>query len=140
MWIEHQKIQSGSEMSIINRLIPNAEDIATENRDYFSLIFKYIKSFLSNELAMRNIGEHDSESQHQENWKTFIKLQLDTNPTFKNLHQKMLSKHLSTVLITPVRLLLMKSLVLWQKNADWLYIKKFKWLAASLYSLMKAKT
>ena len=110
MWIEHQKVQSGSEMSIRNRLVPNAEEIAAENRDYFSLIFKYIKWFLSNELAIRNIGEHDSESQHQGNWQTFIKLQLDTNPVFKDLHQKMLTKRLSTNY--------MRSLALWQKNAD----------------------
>jgi hypothetical protein len=43
--------------------------------------------FTTSELAMRGNYESD-DSKNPGNWTTFIKLQLETNPTFKNLHNK----------------------------------------------------
>ena len=94
-WLEHEKILDGSETSIIKKLIPDIEEVAIDNREYFNLIFKYICWFISNELPMRAHRE-DEDSVNQGNWLSFIKLQLQTNSNFNELHQKMLSKRLVT--------------------------------------------
>lgn len=86
-WMTWQKVQEGSEKNIIQRLCPDREGVARENREYLRHLFKYVLWFTTNELAMRGDDESD-ESKNPGKWITFIKLQLEMNPTFRELHNK----------------------------------------------------
>lgn len=87
-------IESGSLKSIADKLCPNANEIAKENKDYLRILFKYVLWFTTNSVATRGHDETE-ESEKQGNWLSFIKLQLETNPTFQELHEKV-SKSRST--------------------------------------------
>ena len=76
--------------SIVDQLFPNNKEIASKNREYLQILFKYVLWFSINELPTRGDDESD-ESLNQGKWKSFIKLQLETNPTFKHLHNQITS-------------------------------------------------
>lgn len=86
-WMTWQKVQEGSEINIIQRLCPDRATVASENREYLRHLLKYVLWFTTNELAMRGDDESD-ESKNPGKWITFIKLQLEMNPTFRELHNK----------------------------------------------------
>ena len=86
-WMTWQKFKEGSEKNIIQRLCPDRNAVACENREYLRHLFKYVLWFTTNELAMRGDDESD-ESKNPGKWITFIKLQLEMNPTFRELHNK----------------------------------------------------
>ena len=86
-WMTWQKVQEGSEKDIMQRLCPDRDMVARENREYLRHLFKYVLWFTTNELAMRGDNESD-DSKNPGKWVTFIKLQLEMNPTFKELHSK----------------------------------------------------
>ena len=89
----------GSDISIMQRLLPDIDDVVADNRDYLTYIFKYVRWFVINELAMRGHNEHDDEDEQelrQGNWKSFITLQLETNADFKDIHIKMKQKRFAT--------------------------------------------
>ena len=61
-----------------------------ETGNIFSLLFKFVIWFTTNEVPMRGSDETD-ESKNPGKWISFIKVQLETNPTFLELHQKFMS-------------------------------------------------
>ena len=60
-----------------------------ENRAYFRHLFKYAIWFATNELPTRGHDETE-DSNNPGNWLSFIKLQMEMNPSFSELHGKML--------------------------------------------------
>ena len=70
----------------MQRLCPDRDTVAHENREYLRHLFKYVLWFTTNELAMR--GDESDDSKNPGKWVTFIKLQLEMNPTFKESHSK----------------------------------------------------
>ena len=93
----------GSDISIMQRLVPDIDDVVADNRDYLTYIFKYVRWFVINELAMRGHNAHDDEDElRQGNCKSFITLQLETNADFKDLHIKMKQKRFATTRAKPL--------------------------------------
>jgi hypothetical protein len=80
-------IESGALKSIADKLCPNANEIARENKDYLRILFKYVSWFTTNSVATRGHDETEK-SEKQGNWLSFIKLQLETNASFQELHEK----------------------------------------------------
>ena len=80
------QIQEGKEKIIIERICPEMEEIARENREYLRCLFKYILWFASNGVPMRAHDETDKSLNGK--WVSFIRLQLKTNPLFRQLHEK----------------------------------------------------
>ena len=80
-WNKTQRIESGELKSIADKLCPNANKIAKENKEYLLILFKYVLWFTTNNIATRGHDETE-ESEKQGNWLSFIKLQLETNPRF----------------------------------------------------------
>ena len=97
-WESYRKVQSGSELSIAKKLVPELDNIINDNRQYFKLLFKYVRWFSTSEVAMRARLEcsNDPNELKVGKWKSFIRLQLDTNPTFRGLHLKVLGKRTVT--------------------------------------------
>jgi hypothetical protein len=91
-WIDRRNIAEKKTTSINNQLDPDRLSAVAEHREYFSLLVKYHQFFLKTELAYRGRDETD-ESENMGKWKEFIKLQLDTNRRFKELHSKITAKH-----------------------------------------------
>ena len=87
-WLKRQEIQRGEDTSIVNKVVPDTLTIAEENMKYFIHLFEYIKWFVTCELPIRGHDETD-ESPYRGNWLSFIKMQLNTNPSFKEFHCKM---------------------------------------------------
>ncbi len=77
-WMELKNIQEGKEMDIIQ---------THDNREYLRYLFKYILWFATNEVPMRADDETE-ESKNPGKWVSFIRLQLETNSTFRELHEK----------------------------------------------------
>ena len=86
-WMELRKIQEGKEKNIIERMCPEREEVARENREYLRCLFKNILWFATNEVPMRANDKTD-ESQNAGKWVSFIRLQLETNSSFRQLHEK----------------------------------------------------
>lgn len=68
-------------------ICPEREEVARDNREYLSYLFKYILWFATNEIPMR-ADDETNESKNPGKWITYIRLQLETNPSFKQLHEK----------------------------------------------------
>ena len=68
-------------------IYPEREEVARDNREYLSYLFKYILWFATNEIPMR-ADDETNESKNPGKWITYIRLQLETNPSFKQLHEK----------------------------------------------------
>lgn len=91
-WQDRLSIAEKKTTSINNQLDPNRLSAVAEHREYFTLLVKYHQYFLKNELPYRGDDETD-ESECAGKWREFINLQLDTNPKFQELHQKITTKH-----------------------------------------------
>ena len=91
-WQDRIAIKEKKTTSIDNILDPDRLSAVSEHREYFTLLVKYHLYFLKNELPYRGYDETD-DSLCLGKWKEFIKLQLDTNPRFQELHSKVTSKH-----------------------------------------------
>ncbi len=91
-WSDLKKIEAGKQKDIRIRINPDRDEVARGNREYLSSLFKYVMWFTTNEIPMRG-GDETDESKNPGKWISFIKLQLETNPTFRELHQKFMSNH-----------------------------------------------
>ena len=93
-WINFQKISQGKNVTIESRMCPGREQVIADNREYFRLLFKYVIWFSISELPTRGHDEAE-DSSNPGNWLTFISLQLETNPRFRELNEKLKdnSKH-----------------------------------------------
>ena len=89
-WMEREKIRKGKQKDIVQRICPEREEVAHNNREYLRILFQYIIWFTKNEVPMRASDETD-ESTNPGKWLSFIKVQLETNPRFKELHDKFTS-------------------------------------------------
>ena len=89
-WSDLKKIEAGKQKDIRSRINPDRDEVARGNREYLSSLFKYVMWFTTNEIPMRG-GDETDESKNPGKWISFIKLQLETNPTFWELHQKFMS-------------------------------------------------
>ena len=58
-WMTWQKVQDGSAKDIMQRLCPDRDMVARENREYLRHLFKYVLWFTTNERAMRGDNESD---------------------------------------------------------------------------------
>lgn len=89
-WSDLKKIEAGKQKDIMSRINPDRDEVARGNREYLSCLFKYVIWFTTNEVPMRG-GDETDESKNPGKWISFIKLQLETNLTFRELHQKFMS-------------------------------------------------
>ena len=89
-WSDLKKKEAGKQKDIRSRINPDRYEVARGNRKYLSSLFKYVMWFTTNEIPMRG-GDETDESKNPGKWISFIKLQLETNPTFWELHQKIMS-------------------------------------------------
>ena len=87
-WINFQKISEGENVTIGSKMCPGREQVITDNREYFRLLFKYVIFFSVNELPTRGHDESE-DSTNPGNWLNFISLQLKTNPRFRELNEKL---------------------------------------------------
>ena len=67
-WNKKQRIESGELKSIADKLCPNANEIAKENKEYLLILFKYVLWFTTNNIATRGHDETE-ESEKQGNWR-----------------------------------------------------------------------
>ena len=74
-----------NKVSIQERLDPLLPELIEKNRDYFRILVPFIRYFVVEELAYRSRDEHDDSANNQGNYMEFIKLALETNPTFDKL-------------------------------------------------------
>ena len=86
-WSHLKKIEAGKQQDIRSRIDPDRDELARGNREYLSSLFQYVIWFTTNEVPMRGNDETD-ESKNPGKWISFIKLQLETNPKFRELHEK----------------------------------------------------
>ena len=88
-WRSHKKILAGELNDIGRSICPAREEIINKNRAYFHHLFKYAIWFATNELPTRGHDETE-DSNNPGNWLSFIKLQMEMNPSFSELHGKIL--------------------------------------------------
>ena len=93
-WKDRTNIANKKAVSIDNQLDPDRLSVVAEHREYITLLLKYHRYFLQNELAYRGRDETE-ESVCRGNWKEYINVQLDTNERFKELHSKITEKYKS---------------------------------------------
>ena len=84
--VEQEQIQEGKKENIIEGICPERKEIARENGEYLRCLFKYILWFETNEVPMRAHNETDESLNGK--WVSFIRLQLETNPSFRQFHEK----------------------------------------------------
>ena len=88
-WINYKKILEGKTTAIESQICPGRDEILKNNREYFRHLFKYALWFSVNEVPSRGHDESE-DSTNPGKWLTFISMQLETNPTFKDLQVKLL--------------------------------------------------
>ena len=79
-------------MSIDQSLCPEYDDV--ENKGYIVMLLKYVSWFATNEIPTRG-NDETAESSSWGNWLSFIKLQLDTNKEFLELHKQVTKKRMT---------------------------------------------
>ena len=82
------KITKGKRFDKVSKICPAREEITAENRAYFRHLFQYAIWFAVNELPTRGHDESE-DSKNPGKWLSFINLQMKTNPTFLELHEKL---------------------------------------------------
>lgn len=78
--------------SIRNMLDPERPSLVENNREYMKTLLEYHRYFCSEEMAYRGHDETD-ESLNAGKWKEFINVMLRTNPTFKQLHRRVIQTY-----------------------------------------------
>ena len=79
-------------MSIDQSLCPEYDDV--ENKGYIVMLLNYVSWFATNEIPTRG-NDETAESSSWGNWLSFIKLQLDTNKEFLELHKQVTKKRMT---------------------------------------------
>ena len=90
-WEHKTLVSEGKIKSISNILDPERESLVQTNRKYFNLLVKYHMYFCKNEMPYRGHDESE-DSISPGKWKDFINCQLDTNPEFSSLYEKVKSQ------------------------------------------------
>ena len=81
-------------MSIDQSLCPEYDDVAKQNKSYIVMLLKYVIWFATNEIPSRG-NDETVESMSRGNWLSFVKLQLDTNNEFRELHKLITKKRMT---------------------------------------------
>ena len=90
---ESYKIQKKNPgANIRNMLNPERQSLVQNNREYMKTLLEYHRYFCSEEMAYRGHDETD-ESLNQGKWKEFINVMLRTNPTFEQLHRRVIQTY-----------------------------------------------
>ena len=91
-WESYSTQKKNPAAGIINMLDPERPSVVENNREYMKTLLEYHRYFCSEEIAYRGHDE-TNESLNAGKWKEFIKTMLCTNPTFKQLHGRMLQQY-----------------------------------------------
>ena len=78
--------------NIRNMLDPERQSLVENNREYMKTLLEYHRYFCSEEMAYRGHDETD-ESLNPGKWKEFINVMLRTNPTFEQLHRRVIQTY-----------------------------------------------
>ena len=81
-------------MGIDQSLCPEYDDVANENKSYIVMLLKYVLWFATKEIPTRG-NDETVDSSSRGNWLSFIKLQLETNQEFLELHKQVTKKRMT---------------------------------------------
>ena len=79
--------------SIRNMLDPERPSLVENNREIIKTLFEYHRYFCSEEMAYRGHDETDESLMNAGKWKEFFNVMLRTNPTFKQLHRRVIQTY-----------------------------------------------